>query len=280
MDTSITVEFILYGISILAGFLVYRLSKSADKKIDLTIGLIIMLIGFFITSFVSMRFFQLKRILENQNFIEVLKNDNEALKIASDLSESKGLINQENNNFFNSVLNEQKADFGQFLDDFKNKKLVYYKQDFPQFEKDVVKIFSEGEMNQIILATSRVDYNQWWKKESFGDEYTKANFDCIKNKKTVIKRIWIFDNEEEKQQKLETLKAQKNAGIETYYVFNNDIKDIIERKRDIIVVGDKYAGELILNERDMSKVIFYFDNLKIKEIKKDWDELSKKAKRF
>lgn len=280
MEINITVELIIYAVTIITSALLYFIAKTGNRKLDFSISLLVLIIGFFIGSYASIRFVYLKQIVENQKFIEDLKKDNEALSIALDLSESKQSMILSYNPFFGYVLNDRKATFQSFLEDFKSKQIVYNKSDFPHFEKDVIKIFTECDNNQVILATSRVDYNQWWKKEDFGEQYTKANFDCIKHKKVTIKRIWIFDDEREKNEHLSTLESQKKAGIETYYVFNKDIKDIVERKRDVIVVGDKYAGELILNERDMSKVVFYFDNKKIEDIKKDWIELSNKSKRF
>lgn len=280
MEITLTAEILGYISAIILGIIAYRLSKSSDKKIDLAVGLTVTVLCFFITSYCMIRFVQLKKLTDNQEFIENLKTDNEALRIAEDLTNTKKMIAEDNNTFFNAILSERKSDFKEFLDNLSNEELIYNQSDFLQFEKDVIKIFTKIDNNQIILATSRVDYNQWWKKESFGIEYTRANEECIKSKNAIIKRIFIFDDESEKQKNIEILREQQEIGIEIYYVFNDEIREIIKKKRDIIVVGDKFAGELILNERDMSQVKFYLDKKKINQTKQDWQELYSKSKKF
>lgn len=273
-------ELTLYGVSVIVGVIVFFLGKSDDRKINFLIGLLTTVILFFITSHYFIRWEHLDRIIKNQEYIENLKADDESVNIAVDLSKSKREFSNDNNNFFERIFSERKTEFREFLNELSEEKIVYNQKDFPQFEKDVIKIFDELQTNQVVLATSRVDTDQWWKKESFGNEYLLANKTCIEKKQAVIKRIWIFDNEEELNKNKENLKIQKEMGIETYYVFNSQIRDIVEKKRDIIVIGDIYAGELILNDRDMSKVIFYSNGNVVRDIKNNWDDLRKKAKEF
>jgi hypothetical protein len=273
-------ELALYGVSIIVGAIVFFLGKSKDRKINFLISLLTTVILFFITSHYFIRWEYLDRIIKNQEYIENLKADDESVNIAVDLSKSKRGFSNDNNNFFERIFSERKTEFREFLNELSEEQIVYNQKDFPQFERDVIKIFDELQTNQVVLATSRVDTKHWWKKEKFGDQYLLSNKNCVLQKQVIIKRIWIFDNEAELFQNKQNLEYQKEIGIETYYVFNSQIRDIVEKKRDIIVIGDIYAGELILNDRDMSKVIFYSNYNIVKEIKKNWDDLRKKAKKY
>lgn len=93
-NTGLIVEIGSYVVSILVGYLAFRYTKADDKKIDLAIGLMVTVLCFFITSFVSMRFFHLETIKNNQEFIEKLQADNESVRIAEDLTNAKGVYNQ------------------------------------------------------------------------------------------------------------------------------------------------------------------------------------------
>lgn len=273
-------EILGYAIALLIGLITFWLGKknTPDRKVNLLIGLLTTVIGFFIVSQWFIRFVHLDKIVENQEYIENLKADDESVNIALDLSKSKGKYADENNGFFERILRERRTNFREFLNELSDEQIVYNQKDFPVFEKDVIKVFEELESNQVVLATSRVNVADWWKKENFGKAYFSANQECVKNKQVLIKRIWIFDDETEFKNNEGEMKRQKEIGIETLYVFNSQIRDIVEKKRDLIVIGSKYAGELILNDRDMSKVIFHSNRDIVRDLKENWDELRKKAK--
>ena len=118
----------------------------------------------------------------------------------------------------------------------------------PEFALEMIK-----SSKQSILATSYVQFNQWW-DTPWGRRYEELNAEAIK-RGVKITRIFIFSNKADYEVAKPHLDAQKKAGIDVRYVMSNQLETKVTS--DMVIIDGRLAGELVLTpEKGMKQAEF------------------------
>lgn len=243
-DTFSIIEIITFCVTIIPAvfMLILRFRDGKKKKeLLLTSALIYALLSVICTICVTIRF----------EYIEELKltRDEKALNIIRDYHSLNKTIGEIQTPFIRILCQSREDLFLTTVKDASNQK---YRVDVNELVKFAKHLFL-NEKSTTILATSYVKPSDWWKKD-WGKEYLSENYNAI-SRGCSIERIYIFATQKEMQENSELLSEQKKNGIKIYYTFATDIHDL-DIKDDVIVVGDKITGTLVLKDREMVNAEF------------------------
>lgn len=239
--------------------------NSESVKQVIKYGLLLAGVGILLSISLSIRY-------EFLEVIHVTRNE-KALNIVKDYQCISNIIDENNNPFVTNLCKDRQDVFYRTVKEASAQKFDVSNEELAVNAKYLFKEQNSTSIN----ATSYVKPSEWWKTD-WGKEYLEENYKAIKRGCTIT-RIYIFANEIEMQENIELLNQQKKNGITIYYTFSNKITDL-RIKDDIIVIGDRLTGTLILNERIMLNSSFSTlpDDIKINQQK--FNNLRNKSEKF
>ena len=243
-DTISIIEIAGYFITLVVSGVTFICSfrGEPEKKESLKLfASIYLLLGTVVTICVSIRY----------QYIEGLglTRDEKTLNIIRDYHSLNKKIDEIQVPFIRVFCQSREDLFLKTVKDASNQKYMVEVNELAKFAKHLFL----NERSATILATSYVMPSDWWKKD-WGKEYLCENYKAI-SRGCSIERIYIFATQKEMQENSELLSEQKKNGIKIYYTFATDIHDL-HIKDDIIVVGDKITGTLVLKDREMVNAEF------------------------
>jgi hypothetical protein len=249
-------EFIFKAIEILSGvaiaYLVYHFSEPKSR----TTGLLSIMIGLLGSIFIT-------NILESYRYIN--RMDKTYIQLANNLER---IIENHEENLCLAKL-------------FKYSNVTFSKEKVPVYWMELFWIIRNS-----LSASSYIKPS-----EGYDQSYTEIGLEIqkvlIKAKECSIRRVFILDDEDEKQQMNNIMLKHKNAGIKVRYIFRKDINDksmlkLWARKLESLdfgIVDSAFVSLIILNkEREIKYAKLEFNKEKLAEYKRFYNNLFEEAK--
>ena len=247
-DTITTIELVGYLVTlVVSGFTLIRNFRSPDKDKELhrRFAALYATIGIVATISVSIRYQYIEQLS--------LTRDEKSLDIVRDYHDLNNTIDNSQSLFIKVLCRTREEQFLKTVQQANQNKFIVTVDEIGKFAN----LLFKEETNTTIIATSYVKPSNWW-REDWGKEYLQQNYEAISPQRgCTIERIYIFADSTEMAEpnNIELLKQQKAHGIKIRYTFASRINDL-EIKDDIIIVGNKLTGTLILKDREMQKAEF------------------------
>lgn len=216
------------------------------------------------------------------NFDDQLTLNPQVKELARNLNTLYSEFDNDNDKIRFSILDDKVNKLTEFTKyALNNDKVLTIEKTPNEFLASAHKIFKFADNDSKIYATSYVKPSDWWKKGVDRDEYLDANNNFIKNKNGGITRIHLFDDTSEYNFFKDIMKLEFENKIETYYIYTKDIPEGYDLKEDVIIVNNRLAGRLILDEkRNPKKILYYAAKDRIKECIDTFNKLQKMATKF
>jgi hypothetical protein len=271
MPSNLFTKIELVGFIITGLFGIIQLIRSATTgdretaRYRRTLSLVSSLLGAILTIALSIRYEYIGDIS--------LFRDEDLLKTVTALKDSKEKIKSSNTHIFEQVFKEREQAFSKTIKNVSTGSLTLTPA---EIETHAIQLF-QHETSVTILATSYVKPTEWW-KTPWGQEYLQENYAAVKRGVT-IERIYIFLDEKELNDNRPLLQVQKDNKITVRYVFAHDVSNS-DIKDDVIVIGDKLAGTLILKDREMVAAVFHVNREDIIQNKQKFESIKKASTVF
>lgn len=271
-DTITTIELVGYLVTlVVSGATLVRSFRSAEKDRELhrRFAALYATLGIVVTISVSIRYQYIEQLS--------LTRDEKSLEIVKDYHNLNATIDQSPSLFIKVLCKTREEQFLKTVQQATANKFTVSVDEIGRFAD----LLFKEETSTTIIATSYVKPSNWWREE-WGKEYLRQNYEAVSSQRgCTIERIYIFSDSAEMNEpdNIELLTQQKNHGIKIYYTFASNIHDL-NIKDDIIVVGEKLTGTLMLKDREMVNAEFSTNKQDIDDNKAKFQTLKTYSKPF
>ena len=124
------------------------------------------------------------------------------------------------------------------------------------------------------LATSYVHNDQWWNTTQ-GKEYQVGNCEAVA-RGVEVRRVFILESDSDPGLG-DLIEAQVECGIEIRSVLRSTLRRAGVEVRDVVVVDEDWAGELVLGQDGLQHALYYWDSDEIGRTERRFDDIWRSA---
>lgn len=247
----IIISFLIIGV--LIGLITWIFSD--NQTLSLITGMVTFVLLFCISIWLDLRFTHQKLVnmlLDISPIGKLVLKSLEIIPSIEHISKMYEEIKNTKDSFLIRRCNDSIRDLENLLEELSAGRFYVSEKDFHLWAREVVNETKKGEK---IYATSYIEASRWWDSLS-GEQYLKSNMEAVQNGVSIT-RVFIFDEKGNYEANKELLNKQLEAKINVRYVFTNEIDS--ELQRDLMVVDDRYAIELVLGPDRKSIIGFHVE---------------------